>query len=426
MVWHQAAVKGPSLSARFRHSATLVGKSQVYVFGGSGSGVLFNDIAVLDFDQQSAQIATSTPAPLELEAPHQQPQQHAVHLKGEPEFVEVVKLREPTVPVPVESSVEPSPSDNIKEPESSAHNPQQATFQFPALPNGKVPTVEEVMRMYLGMAMALRAEKQQREQLEMSLKKLERTMAEDRLARAKIEESKASVEGELLCVQEAKKKLESAKAKAEKNLKAEKKKNKKDERDKEETLSTLRAEFDVEREKLEAQVQAERRKKKRAKAKLLKLREEKESEVPAERKSRSIEELERALVELQRTREQLKEQEEQNRLLGEELHKCKTSPLTPDYEKMSLEELIKLEDFYHQALKAVGNAKQEQLQRQLEELKRAKAVLEDQKLCSICCDREIRVVLIPCGHRSLCKECSELLQKCPLCRAPITGRIESY
>jgi len=37
-----------------------------------------------------------------------------------------------------------------------------------------------------------------------------------------------------------------------------------------------------------------------------------------------------------------------------------------------------------------------------------------------------RIVLIPCGHRTLCKSCGEILQKCPLCRAEITARIESY
>ncbi|KPJ06370.1 RING finger and SPRY domain-containing protein 1 [Papilio machaon] len=42
--------------------------------------------------------------------------------------------------------------------------------------------------------------------------------------------------------------------------------------------------------------------------------------------------------------------------------------------------------------------------------------------CDICCDRAVDVTLHPCGHRTLCHECSMKLKTCPVCRAPIAQR----
>ena len=39
--------------------------------------------------------------------------------------------------------------------------------------------------------------------------------------------------------------------------------------------------------------------------------------------------------------------------------------------------------------------------------------------CIICCTREKRTVLIPCGHVVTCETCSTTLKKCPLCRCDI-------
>lgn len=43
--------------------------------------------------------------------------------------------------------------------------------------------------------------------------------------------------------------------------------------------------------------------------------------------------------------------------------------------------------------------------------------------CSICCDRKVNTILVPCGH-TLCKECGERLTQCPYCRARINSRTE--
>eukprot|EP00756_Hemistasia_phaeocysticola_P064690 Hpha_TRINITY_DN7995_c0_g1::TRINITY_DN7995_c0_g1_i1::g.146227::m.146227 len=44
-------------------------------------------------------------------------------------------------------------------------------------------------------------------------------------------------------------------------------------------------------------------------------------------------------------------------------------------------------------------------------------------MCKICMDRESVVVLLPCKHLSLCVQCSDRVQVCPLCRVDVTDRI---
>ena len=43
--------------------------------------------------------------------------------------------------------------------------------------------------------------------------------------------------------------------------------------------------------------------------------------------------------------------------------------------------------------------------------------------CCVCLDAEPKMVIVPCGHRSLCQECSQKLtnKKCPLCRTQFSN-----
>jgi len=93
---------------------------------------------------------------------------------------------------------------------------------------------------------------------------------------------------------------------------------------------------------------------------------------------------------------------------------------------LSMKELEELEDLHHKGIKKVGVAKQEQLQTELLKLQREKEQLQDQAKCVVCIDTPISVVLIPCGHRNLCKSCAASLKTCPLCRTAITNRIDTY
>uniref|UniRef100_A0ACB8FXH2 Uncharacterized protein n=2 Tax=Sphaerodactylus townsendi TaxID=933632 RepID=A0ACB8FXH2_9SAUR len=52
--------------------------------------------------------------------------------------------------------------------------------------------------------------------------------------------------------------------------------------------------------------------------------------------------------------------------------------------------------------------------------------LQEEKLCKICMDKTISVVLIPCGHLVTCQDCAEAVEKCPLCCTPITKRQKIY
>jgi len=45
---------------------------------------------------------------------------------------------------------------------------------------------------------------------------------------------------------------------------------------------------------------------------------------------------------------------------------------------------------------------------------------EEEDRCTICMDRKATVAMVPCGHLCCCDKCSQGLQSCPICRAPVT------
>mmetsp|Transcript_20208 Transcript_20208/g.51605 ORF Transcript_20208/g.51605 Transcript_20208/m.51605 type:complete len:636 (-) Transcript_20208:238-2145(-) len=53
-------------------------------------------------------------------------------------------------------------------------------------------------------------------------------------------------------------------------------------------------------------------------------------------------------------------------------------------------------------------------------------ILDDQKTCKVCLEELINIVLIPCGHQSLCSGCAQPLSDCPICRAPIAQRVKVF
>ena len=54
------------------------------------------------------------------------------------------------------------------------------------------------------------------------------------------------------------------------------------------------------------------------------------------------------------------------------------------------------------------------------------AALVERRKCVICCERDKCVVLLPCKHMSLCKECSEKVNECPVCKVAVADRIVPY
>lgn len=46
--------------------------------------------------------------------------------------------------------------------------------------------------------------------------------------------------------------------------------------------------------------------------------------------------------------------------------------------------------------------------------------------CSICLEKTIDIILVPCGHRTVCNGCSGKIKICPICKAEITQKIKLY
>ena len=52
--------------------------------------------------------------------------------------------------------------------------------------------------------------------------------------------------------------------------------------------------------------------------------------------------------------------------------------------------------------------------------------LKEEETCKVCYDAKINSVLIRCGHMAVCMECSQQLEKCPICRKEIIDVIQIY
>jgi len=48
------------------------------------------------------------------------------------------------------------------------------------------------------------------------------------------------------------------------------------------------------------------------------------------------------------------------------------------------------------------------------------------KTCKVCMCNEKNTVFIPCGHICCCYDCSQKLEKCPICRAKITTVVKTF
>lgn len=52
--------------------------------------------------------------------------------------------------------------------------------------------------------------------------------------------------------------------------------------------------------------------------------------------------------------------------------------------------------------------------------------LKEQRLCKICMDEEVSIVLLPCGHLVSCVKCGPALKYCPICRNDIKGTVRVF
>lgn len=56
----------------------------------------------------------------------------------------------------------------------------------------------------------------------------------------------------------------------------------------------------------------------------------------------------------------------------------------------------------------------------------ATSKLRDALLCQICCDQQLSMVFLPCGHSMSCPSCATALTTCPLCRKRIEATVRAY
>jgi len=66
-----------------------------------------------------------------------------------------------------------------------------------------------------------------------------------------------------------------------------------------------------------------------------------------------------------------------------------------------------------------------QLREAAAELSRAMSAGERSQCC-VCVDEAVNAVLLPCRHQQLCIACASNLTSCPVCRAPISERLQVY
>jgi len=88
---------------------------------------------------------------------------------------------------------------------------------------------------------------------------------------------------------------------------------------------------------------------------------------------------------------------------------------------LSLHDIDNVEDMLRLTVQLVVDEKEKVSKKKLEE--------EEEKRSCVICQVEVKsVLLMPCRHLCICKECSERdeLQKCPLCRISIVERIHVY
>nr|KAI8735846.1 E3 ubiquitin-protein ligase XIAP-like [Biomphalaria glabrata] len=61
-----------------------------------------------------------------------------------------------------------------------------------------------------------------------------------------------------------------------------------------------------------------------------------------------------------------------------------------------------------------------------ETIRKENQELREQSLCKICLDEKMEIVFTSCGHLVCCTECASALDKCPICRKAVTGKVRVH
>nr|XP_060627464.1 baculoviral IAP repeat-containing protein 7 isoform X1 [Anolis sagrei ordinatus] len=52
--------------------------------------------------------------------------------------------------------------------------------------------------------------------------------------------------------------------------------------------------------------------------------------------------------------------------------------------------------------------------------------LQEERMCKVCMDKDVSIVLVPCGHLVVCSECAPNLRRCPICRGAIRDSMKAF
>ncbi|XP_039214130.1 baculoviral IAP repeat-containing protein 7 isoform X1 [Crotalus tigris] len=52
--------------------------------------------------------------------------------------------------------------------------------------------------------------------------------------------------------------------------------------------------------------------------------------------------------------------------------------------------------------------------------------LQEERMCKVCMDKDVSIVLVPCGHLVVCAECAPNLSRCPICRGDIRDSMKAF
>ena len=73
-----------------------------------------------------------------------------------------------------------------------------------------------------------------------------------------------------------------------------------------------------------------------------------------------------------------------------------------------------------------GGGSDEMVKRRMKEMEKKLEELENEKLCDVCYESPKAIHFLPCNHVCCCDTCAIKVEKCPICRNPITGRVPSF
>lgn len=141
------------------------------------------------------------------------------------------------------------------------------------------------------------------------------------------------------------------------------------------------------------------------------------------------EEMKKKEKEMTAMNKEMEEKEKEITAMKEEMEK-KDVEMTTVKKKLQLtENMLELAHFLESKTECIMNQKEKDIEKNnflIEELKDEIQHLSDQTLCSICCEKKIQVVFLPCCHFFCCHSCASVFRNCPMCKQGIRDTVAVF